>query len=55
MPKEQRTKYYRENHQLMGDSLKAAIKETISESQRNTDAVEVLVEVVAIVMLHRLR
>ena len=32
MPKEQRTKYYRENHQLMGDNLKAAIKETISES-----------------------
>ena len=32
MPKEQKTKYYRENHHLMGDDLKAAIQETISES-----------------------
>ena len=32
MPKEQRTKFYREKHQLTGDNLKAAIKETISES-----------------------
>ena len=32
MPKEQRTTFYREKHQLMGDNLKAAIKETISES-----------------------
>ena len=32
MPKEQRTKYYRENHHVMGPDLKAAIQETISES-----------------------
>ena len=40
MPKEQRTKFYREKHQLMGDNLKAAIKETISEShsQREMEA-----------------
>ena len=32
MPKEQRGKFYKENHRAMGDNLKAAIQETISES-----------------------
>ena len=32
MPKEQRAKFYKENHHVMGPDLKAAIQETISES-----------------------
>ena len=32
MPKEQRAKFYKDNHNVMGPDLKAAIQETVSES-----------------------
>ena len=38
MPKEQRVKFYKEHHQLMGDNLNAAIQETISESHSEKES-----------------
>ena len=32
IPKEQRAKFYKDNHNVMGPDLKAAIQETVSES-----------------------